>query len=121
MWFNSANVPKLLLPVTITAVVVLMLGVGVNMVQQRQQTQVAADAGITAFSVTNIGEGRALVAFKSLRKNVVFEYSLSDKNEWQVVTPVFSYGVYTVRLENLEKGEWYKVRISGATFEFQAE
>jgi hypothetical protein len=85
--------------------------VGVNMVQQRQQTQVAADAGITAFSVTNIGEGRALVAFKSLRKNVVFEYSLSDKNEWQVVTPVFSYGVYIVRLKQEVRGVHSQFRV----------
>ena len=96
-------------------IMVVGLTASVNLVRERQQASIMAQAPVMDFVATDAGAGRLQVRFKSSRGLESIDYRRQGGGEWAMATTVREGDFYVVRLEGLEAGV-YEVRVSGAEF-----
>ncbi len=119
-WGIAADLSALTLPVLVLAVLGVGLGVGIYGVRVRHQLQIEADAGVSQYSATYLGNGVELITFRSRGIVSSLDYKLEGSDEWST-TVVENVGnnVYQSRVEGLTEDRLYLVRILTKEYEFE--
>jgi hypothetical protein len=120
-WGRPGEMAKLVLPAVM--VVILTVGLGVSLAAIRSQTGwgVPAATEVSSIKIEKISGGTAVIGFQVDKFVGSVEYALKGSTVWNQVKTTFQEGKYLVRIEGLELGGAYLVRIAGGEYEFIAE
>lgn len=120
-WGKPGELARLAMPAVM--VVLLTVGLGVGLTVIRSQTGLMVPAAVEASDVRieKIAGGTAVISFRAARYTGQVEYALKGTSVWKQVKTTLQEGKYLVRIEGLELGGAYVVRIGGGEYGFIAE
>lgn len=121
LWGLPANAAAVMLPLLLVAILAGGVYTGVKMVGQRQQTQVAAKVQLSEVGATYLGQGRAMIVFRSNQPVTDVAYRNRGDDDWKQASIEENGEYYVVWMEGLEEGSVYRVRVMGEEYRFVAK
>ena len=109
------------MPLVLVTVLIGGTVTGVRLVGQQQLTQVAARNQLREFSANYIGQGKAMVGFKSPQEAGEVVYRTDSERKWKTARMERVNDYYIVWLDGLTEGENYTLRILGGEYRFTAK
>jgi len=120
-WGKPGEMAKLVLPAVMVMLLTVGLGVGLTVVRSQTGWAVPAMVEVKEVKIDRIAGGTAVISFRAAKFTGPAEYAPKGSTVWQQVKTTFQEGKYIVRIEGLELGGAYIVRIAGGEYEFIAE
>lgn len=120
-WNTKPRWQTMVWPAIISLVLTIGLVGGVGLVARRQQASIGATVGISNWSVTYLGGGKALVNFDSGLSVSVLQYKNKSQENWLEVPAICQGSKCTATLTGLTTGEEYRVRVLGKEYTFKVQ
>jgi hypothetical protein len=111
----------LMLPVAVLLVLIGGGAVALQLVKTQQYALINASGVITQFSAVYLGDGRAIVSFRSQLRLSAIEYRKFGDSDWLNISVSSVSDIYQLDLSKLEDDTRYEFRIFGKIYTLETK
>ncbi len=119
LWNLPPAVGGLMLPVAVLLVLIGGGAVALQLVKTQQYALINASGVITQFSAVYLGDGRAIVSFRSQLRLSAIEYRKFGDSNWVNIIVNSTTDIYQLDLSQLEENTNYEFRIFGKIYKLE--